>query len=158
MSVNITKSTIVNTIFRNFYDRIKDQITSVTLSISPGSQTIQTYASSYSDVDFSSKDNFPILVVNSPKIPQEQFTLGKTQVNGVIDIEVYCTNSQAADKFLDAINNAIETYKYEFASVGLKQLELEDTDNDFVEHGSIKVHIRLSRWRFLYYFNRTGGF
>ena len=157
-TTTITKSTISNAIFKNFYDRIKDQVSSVTISISPGSQTIQTYASSYSDVDFSSKSNFPILVVNSPRIPQEQFTFGKTQVNGTIDIEIYATNSQAADKFLDAINNAIETYKGTFSSVGLKQIELDDTDNDFVEHGNIKVHMRRSRFKFIYYFSRTQAF
>ena len=158
MTTAITKSTIVNSIFKNFYNRIKDQISSVNLSVSPGSQTIQTYASSYSDIDFSSKSNFPILVVNSPRIPQEQFTFGKTQVNGTIDIEIFCTNSQAADKFLDAINNAIETYKGDYAGVGLTMLELDDTDSDFVEHGKIKVHIRTSRWRFNYKYSRTRAF
>lgn len=156
--VSISKSTLISNIWRNFYDRIKDQVISVNISISPGSQTIQTYASSYSDVDFSSKSNFPTLVVSSPKIPQEQFTFGKTQVNGMIDIEIYATNSQAADKFLDAINNAIETYKGNFASVGIKELELDDTDSDFIEHGNIKVHLRRSRFKFIYYFSRTRAF
>ena len=156
--VTITKSTIVSSIWRNFYDRIKSQITSVTISISPGSQTVQTYASSYSDVNFSSKDNFPIIVINSPRIPQEQFTFGKTQVNGIIDLEVYATNSQAADKFLDAINNAIETYKGDFADLGIQMLELDDTDNDFVEHGNIKVHIRNARWKFQYKYDRTRSY
>lgn len=154
----ISKSTLTNTIFKNFYDRIKDQVSVVTLSISPGSQTVQTYASSYSDVDFSSKSNFPIIVIESPKVPQEQFTLGKTQVNATIDLEVYATNSQAADKFLDAINEAVETYKHEFADLGLTMLELDDTDSDFVEHGNIKVHIRTSRWRFNYKYTRTTGY
>ena len=154
----ISKSTLVSTIWRNFYDRLKSQITLVNISISPGSQTIQSYASSYSDIDFSSKSNFPILVVNSPRIPQEQFTFGKTQVNGTIDLEIYATNSQAADKFIDAINNAIETYKHEFADVGIKMLELDDTDNDFIEQGGIKVHIRTSRWRFVYHYDRTTGY
>ena len=156
--VEITKSTLVSSIWSNFYDRIKDQVTSVDISISPGSQTIQTYASSYSQVTFTSKSNFPILVINSPKIPQEQFTLGKTKVNGTIDIEVYATNSQAADKFLDAINNAIETYKGDFADLGLHQIELDDSNSDFVEQGDIKTHIRGSRFRFVYYFSRTTAY
>ena len=156
--VTISKTTLVSNIWRNFYERIKDQVTSVTLSISPGSQTIQTYSSSYSDVDFSSKSNFPIIVINTPRIPQEQFTFGKTQVNGTIELEVYATNTQAADKFLDAINGAIETYKSDFASLGITMLEMDDTDTDFVEHGSIKVHIRTSRWKFNYKFSRTRAF
>jgi len=155
--VTITKATISNAIFKNFYDRIKS-VTSVDISISPGSQTIQSYLSSYSDVDFSSKDNFPVIVVNSPKVPQEQFTLKKTQVNATIDIEVYATNSQAADKFRDSINNIIETYKHEFADLGITELELDDTDEDFVEHGKVKVHIRTSRFIFKYYFARTTGY
>lgn len=155
--VQISKSTLTSTIWKNFYDRIKS-VTSVNISISPGSQTIQTYATSYSNVDFSSKSNFPIIVINSPRIPQEQFTFKKTQVNGTIDFEVHATNPEAADKFLDAINEAIETYKYEFAQVGLVMLELDDTDDDFVEHGEIKVHIRTSRFKFNYRFDRTTGF
>lgn len=156
--VNVTKSTISSSIWRNFYDRIKDQVTSVNISISPGTQTVQTYAADYGEVDFSSKSNFPIIVINTPKIPQEQFTFGKTQVNGVIDLEVYATNSQAADKFLDAINEAIETYKKDFADLGLLRLEVDDTDVDFVEHGSIKVHIRSARWIFTYIYDRTRAY
>jgi len=155
--VEITSATITSAIWKNFYDRIKS-VTSVNISISPGSQTIQSYLSSYSDVDFSSKDDFPVIVVDSPKVPQEQFTLGKTQVNATIDIGVYATNSQAADKFRDSINNVIETYKHEFADLGITMLELDDTDEDFVEHGNIKVHIRTSRFKFIYYFTRTTGY
>jgi len=157
-TTSISKSSLLSNIWRNFYDRVKDQVTSVTISISPGTQTIQTYATSYSDVNFESKDDFPILVINTPKIPQEQFTFGKTQLNGVIEFEIYATNSQAADKFLDAVNAAIETYKYSFAGVGLKQLELDDIDVDFIEYGNIKAHIRTARWKFIYYFDRTGAF
>jgi len=157
MTTTISKATLINNIFKNFYDRVKT-VTSVTISISPGSQTVQTYASSYNDVDFSSKSNFPIIVINSPRIPQEQFTFGKTQVNGTIDLEVYATNSQAADKFIDAINEAIETYKTDFAGVGIQMLELDDTDDDYISHGKIGVHIRMSRWKFTYYYSRTRAF
>jgi hypothetical protein len=156
--VVIAKSTLVSNIWENFYDRIKAQVTSVTLSISPGSQTVQTYTSSYSDVNFSSKSNFPIIVINPPRVTQEQFTLGKTQVNGEIEIEAFATNSQAADKLLDAINNSIETYKGDFADVGLHMLELDDTDNEFIEHGNIKVHRRRARWRFVYRYSRTTAY
>lgn len=156
--VSITKSTIKSNVWKNFYDRLKDQVNSVTLSISPGTQTIQTYAAGFNDVDFSSESNFPILLINSPRIPQEQLTIGKTQVNGTIDIEIFATNAQAADKFFDAINDAIETYKTTFASLGLKDLDLDSDDGDFVEHGNIKVHIRTAKWKFLYIFDRTRAF
>jgi len=154
----VNKSTMVSDIWNEFYTRIKNQVITINISISPGSQTIQTYASSYSDVIFNSKSDLPILVVNSPRVPMEQFTFGKTQVNGTIEIEIYTTNSQAADKFLDAINNAIETYKGEFASVGLHNLELDDTDDDFVSQGDFNVHWRMCRWRFVYRFNRTRAY
>jgi len=156
--VEITKNTLVSSVWKNFRDRIVSQVNSVSLSISPGSQTVQTYASSYSDVNFSSKDNFPIIVIESPRIPQEQFTFGKTQVNGTIILEVYATNSQAADKFLDAINEAIESYKHEFSDLGIHMLEVDDTDNDFVEHGNIKIQIRRVTWRFVYRYTRTTGY
>lgn len=156
--MTISKSTIVSDIWNEFYTRIKSQVTSVNISISPGSQTIQTYASSYSDVNFTSKDNLPIIVINSPRIPTEQFTLTKTQVNATIELEVYCTNSQAADKFLDAINYAIETYKGDFADLGIHMLELDDTDDDFVSQGDFNVHMRMCRWRFNYKYDRTRSY
>jgi len=161
--MEITKATITNAIFNNFYDRIKDKVTTVTASVSSGpttgnTWTIQKYSSSYSDVDFSSKSNFPIIAINSPRIPQEQLTFRKTKVNGIVEIDVFATNSQVADKFLDAVNEAIETYKTTFASLGLKQLELDDTDSDFIEHGKIKIHLRTVRWRFVYYYERTEAF
>jgi len=156
--MTISKTTLSSDIWGEFYDRIKSNVTSVNISISPGSQTVQTYASSYSDVDFSSKSNFPIIVVNSPRIPHEQFTFGKTNVNATIDIEVFATNSQAVDKFHDAINESIETYKSSLADLGIQNLNLEDTDDDFVEHGNIKVHMRRSRFRFTFKFDRTRAY
>lgn len=156
--VSISKSTIVSSIWRNFRDRIVSQVTTITMSVSPGSQTIQTYASSYSDIDFTSKSNLPIIVINSPRVPTEQFTFGKTQVNATIEIEVFCTNSQAADKFLDAINYAIETYKHEFADLGIQMLDLDDTDDDFLPQGDFNVHQRMCRWRFNYKHDRSRAY
>ena len=158
MTNAITKSTLISNIWSNFYNRIKDQVTTINISISPGTSTIQKYATGYNDIDFSSTDNFPIILVDAPRIPQEQFTFGKTQVNGTIEIEVYATNTQVADKFQDAINNAIETYKGTLAGVGIKMVELDDTDQDFIENGNIKVHLRRTRFKFVYHFTRTKAY
>ena len=158
MASAITKSTLISNIWKNFYDRIKDQVTSVTLSISPGTSTIQKYVASYSDIELDSKSNYPVIIINSPQIPQNQFTFGKTKVNGSIELEVYTTSSQSSDKFLDAINQAVETYKGTLAGVGIRMLDIDNTSNDFIERGNIKIHIRSVTWKFIYYFDRTGAF
>lgn len=146
----VDKTKINEDIWKAFYDRVK----SVTSVIITGNKTItiQNYVAAFPSTILDSKANYPILVVNTPELSYEGLTFRDTRVNGVIEIEIYTNQSEAADKFKDKINDAIQTYQSEFTDAGIENLQLEDDRANMIEKGAIKVHIRNVRWRFEYQF------
>jgi len=156
-TTTISKSNLVEKIWRNFYDRVKDQVTSTTVA-NGTTFTIQHYSGANPDIDIDSKSDLPIIVVDTPIFSTELFTMTRTQLRGSIDIEVYATDSQAADQFLSQINNAVETFKGDLAGVGIHQIDTESTDADMVFRDSIKIHVRRITYVFVYRFDRTKSF
>lgn len=154
----VNKATLIEDIWRNFFDRIKSQVTSVTISTDPFTVTIKGYHGVYSDEIIDSRDNYPFIIVEDPKYNTEQLTMTKTKVNGSILIEVYTTQSQSASKFQSLILDAIETYKGDFASVGIHNVELDSTDSDMFVRGAIKVHSRSVTFKFDFSYDRTRAF
>lgn len=148
--VSILKSTIVENIWQNFRDRLESVIS---VTITNGTIfTIQRYDSSYSDADFSTKSNLPIMVIETPILDINNFTFKKSVVDGTIQVEIYTTSSEAADKFSSSILNNIETYKKELSDVGLKNVIGSLTDTDFVTVGDIRVHVRRLKFNFKFYY------
>jgi len=150
----ISKSTITQKVWENFYDRLKDNISSVTITGS-STVTVQTWTNSFPDKSLDEKGDFPILVVNSPSINWERFTLNKKQCNGTIMIDIYTTQSESADKFLDAIIDSIETYRDDLKTVHLFNVNLDSTDRDNVNRGGFKVHLASCTFSFKYIFTET---
>ena len=66
----ISKSTIIENIWKEFYDRLKAQVISVDIT-GGDTITVQNYVSSFPDQLLDSKDEYPILVVETPKISTE---------------------------------------------------------------------------------------
>ena len=152
--MSISKSTIISGVFENIYDRLAN-VTSVTLSDTTTS-TIQTRTGAFPDKDIDDKSKYPILVVNSPDISWEEFTLTKKQVNGTFAVDVYTTKSESSDLFIDAIINSIETYRATLGNTyGLVMVNLESTDYDMVMREAIKVHMRTCTFSFKYKFTKT---
>ncbi len=104
----VTKSTIIPDTWKNFYDRIKDQVTTVEITGS-NTITVDNYVSSFPDKLLDSKSNYPIIVVEDPNTPTENFTSGKTRIDGSIVIGVYTNQSESASKLLAKIIDSIET-------------------------------------------------
>lgn len=156
---NLSKSTVVQAVYENIYDRIAANVTSVTLSDATTS-TIQTYTGAFPDKDIEdagsgAKALFPICVINSPNISWTEFTLTKKQVEGTFTIDIYATKSEASDLFLDAIINSIETYRATLRGYGMTFVNLESTDYDFVMRGKIKIHKKSCTFEFKYVFTKT---
>ena len=150
----LSKSTIISGVFENIYDRLAN-VTSVTLSDATTS-TIQTRTGAFPDKDIDDKSKYPILVVNSPDISWEEFTLTKKQVNGTFAIDIYTTKSESADLFIDAIINSIETYRAILSKTyGIGMVNLESTDYDMVMREGIKIHMRSCTFSFKYKFTKT---
>jgi len=151
---NVTKSTIVQSIWNNFYDRISANVKTVTL-VDSSKQTIQTYTAAFPSKSFDSKDNFPILIIDTPKFSTDFYTLTRSIVDGNIDIEIYTTKSESADKFVDAIFNSIETYKNDLRGGGIKMIELNSVDFDMFERGRMKIHMRRLNFTFQFVYDKT---
>ena len=153
----LTKSTVLKNAWTNVYDRMVANVTTVTLTDATTS-TIQTYTGSFPDEDIDTKISYPILVVNSPELSWEDFTLTKKQVNGTITIDIYTTKSESADLFIDAIIESIETYRHTLGNTyKMVWVNLEDTDYDQVMRGKIKVHQRSCTFGFKFKFTKSTG-
>ena len=162
MANSITKSTVIESIWKNFFDRIKSQVTSVNISDKgvPESKTItiQTYASTFPDNEIDTKSKYPILVVDSPSVESDYFTLDKDKIFGSVTIDIYTNQAESADKFLSKIIDAIETYKHDFNGIGLIKIKLSDTTSDSVQRNQIKLHLRSAIFDFEYHYSKTRGY
>ena len=155
--VTINKATLSSNVWETFYDRIKTQVTSVTLSDS-SSRSVQTWTGSFPDSEFDNRDAYPIIVIETPTIswadsPTLTMTKKKAMIN--IMIEIYDSKSESAELLLDAVNNAIETYRASLKDLGLDFVKQEMTDSDEVFRGKIKVHVRRTTWSMEYNFTST---
>lgn len=147
MTNSVNKISLVADIWKNFYDRVKAQVTTVTIT-GPIVITVQNYVSAMPDAMLDVKSNYPIIVVKSPKVPTGKFTEGKKVVDGTITIETYTNQSEAGDKLISLVNNSIETYIPDLGQVGFRRIEVEDSDDDFVKRGKIKIHVRTTTFSF----------
>lgn len=147
MTNNVNKASIIPDIWKNFYDRIKDQVTTVTIT-GPLVITVQNYVSAMPDGMIDTKSNYPIIIVKSPKVPTGKFTEAKSVVDGTITIETYTNQSESADKLISLVNNSIETYVPDLGKVGFRMIEVVDSSDDFVQRGKIKIHTRTTTFSF----------
>ena len=157
MSV-LTKSTVVQAVFGNIYDRISSNVTSVTLSDATTS-TIQIYTSAFPDSEIDTKSSYPICVINSPNLSWTNFSLTKKQVEGLFTIEIYTTKAESAELFLDAIINSIETYRNTLGNTDkMLWVNLESTDSaNLMRSSSMKVHMRSCAFSFKFTFTKSAG-
>ena len=147
MTTAIDKSTIISNIYKNFYDLVV-AISGFTSIVYP----------TFPDVVKDSKDDYPIVIINSPEIDWSTFTFGKGIVEGEIMVDIYTNTPSETDSKASAVSNKIETSKYVLAQVGLKDINLSRTSSDNVNTGKIKIFIKSLPFTFKYYYTKTGAF
>ena len=152
----VEKVSIISDIWKLFYDRVKSQVTTVTIT---GGHVVNVklYTNNFNDTDFELNTHYPVIIVKTPIIPDKVFTFGKNVVNGSIEVDLYTTQAESADKFCSQIFNAIETYRGTLAQNGLRKITIIGPDSDMSMRGLIKVHIRKLRFEYVYYYDKTGG-
>lgn len=150
--VELNKSTIIENIFKNFLDLIKDNVTSVKIDdkgvTDAKTVNVQTYTSDFPAKLIDSKDNYPIISVVSPSLTSSGLnTYGKRSYEGMVDIDIFCTNAPSADKFLSSVLDTIEKNKSTLFGNGFTLVDLEDTDRDSFTRESFVTHYRRARFR-----------
>ena len=148
---SLTRSTVIQKVFENIYDRLVDNVTSVSIT-GPVTVTIKTYTNSFPDKPLDEKSDYPILVVNVPSLNWDNFTIKKKTARGTFTVDIYTTSSEAADKFADAISNSIETYRDDLKAVRVDFVNLDSMSADQAFRGNIKVHLRSLTFSFKYSF------
>ena len=154
MVVSISKASILKDTWETFYDRLSTDVTNITTDASDVF-TIQTYTSSFPDKVIDNKSSYPILIVNPVNVEWEPFSLTKKWVNGTIELEIYVTNSEAADMFLDAMIESIETYRDTLSDNKMTFVDLDSTDSDSVMRNGFKLHVRRCVFSFRLIINKT---
>jgi hypothetical protein len=152
----VEKATIVQDIWKLFYDRIKAQVTSQLIT-GNHTITIKSYDSNFSDRPFEDNSYYPVIVISPPTIPDNIFTFGKNRVDGTVTITLYSYQAESADKFASQIFNTIESYRATLAINGLRKIKFSGPEADMVQRGGIKIHMRRLRVDFSYYYNKSGG-
>jgi len=157
MTNSVSKSSIIPGVWKNFYDRIKSQVTTVTIT---GSTVVpvQNWVADFPDQLIDTKSEYPIIVVRDPKTPTDTFTATKTKLTGTIEIEVFANQAEAASKLIAQVINSIETYKGDLAKVGIRQITNADTNQDSATRGKIKLHLRSIVFNFTLFYTNTQGF
>jgi len=151
----LDKSKITQTVYTNIYDRLKDTVTSVTITGST-TVTIQTYTGSYNDKVFDTKSNYPILLMNNPTFNWDTFTITKKAVEGKFTVEIFSTQAESSSKFIDAIIDSIETYRGDLKHTGkMSFVDLESTDTDSYLRGSMQIHVSSCTFSFRFIFGGT---
>ena len=147
MIATVNKETILKNVFKNFYDLVT--------AISGFSTIVWP---TFPDNVLDAKGDYPVIVVNSPEISWEPFTLTKNVLEGTIAIDIFTNTPSETDTKTDSINDKIETSKKTLADVGLRQVNLDSTSTDMASQGKIKVHLKTIIFNYKFYFTNTRAY
>ena len=121
-----------------FYDRIKAQITSVTLT--DGSiVTVKTVSFAFPDKDIMDKTDFPIVVIDNSDASDETLVYGKREITNRLIIECVATSTETLSRLLSAIYDTIRTNGKTFFDSGVTNIEFIDKDSESDLMGGLKV-------------------
>lgn len=144
MGVTVSKVTVVENIYKNFYD-IVSAISGFSTMVYPA----------FPNINLTTSSSYPIIILNSPEISWNQFTFGKSVLNGTISLDIFTTSAKTTDQYASDIQNGIEVEKDTLAGYGLRMVFLDSTTTDTILHGKIKIHIKTLTFSYKFYFDKT---
>jgi hypothetical protein len=149
----INKDTVIEDIFKLFLDQLKDRVVSVTIDnmgvANSKTITIGTYTSSNPSELLDGKASYPILSIRSTDIASGGWnTLGKESYEGIVEIELFCTNAPSADKFSSLIMKSLREARQEMFDDGLYLLRLESSYGDNFQRGGNDFNIYYRNLRY----------
>lgn len=145
MTVTVSQSTIIENVYKNFYD----------LVVAIGGIFATKVYPSFPDIVEDAVADYPIVVIGSPDIGWDTFTFGKNLTEGTIAIDVYTNTPKDTDQYSSDISNQIEVSKDTFSSIGLRQVNLEGTNSNMFPQGKIKVFIKTLIFNYKFYSDKT---
>lgn len=157
---SVTKQTLVSSVWENFYDILNTKVVGTSITDAHSNiHTLSRATNSFPDTAIDQKSTYPILIIHSPNFTTDtQFTLNKEESSGTIEIEIYTTSSEAADKFIDKIIDSVETSRGDLADVGLHKVVKASVDSDSIQREQIKLHVRSVTYSFVFRYVRTGSY
>jgi len=148
MTIQVTKSKLIENIYRNFFDivRASDSIfTNIIYAAMP-------------DFELTKVNSYPIIILNDPKLKSEQKTMEKSKNGGVIIFEVYTTDAKLTAQYADKLIDAIEINKGTLADNGIHEVFNGETNGDTIPYGKVKVHIKFIPFTFVVYTSKTHAY
>lgn len=144
----VSRNTARDVIWNLFYDRINGDVTSVTL-INSNVITIQNMFNAWNSSQIKNKSDLPVIILEPPKFTSVQHTFKKSNYTGLITLYVNTTQKEAAIKFIDAINESIESYRTTLRyDHGFKFLDIDDEDDGNLDLGAFSGYYQLIRYKF----------
>lgn len=133
--MTITKAYLYSSIYKLFYNTIFDNLTN------PHTGTTKYIYPAFPLNKVEDKDTYPLLVINSPDIKEEEFTFEDTEYQGEIKLTYFDTSVKDTDTYKDKILNCIENRtKTHFEANGIEFLKMEASPTTNFDHGAVKGH------------------
>lgn len=121
-----------------FYDLIEDNVNSITLN-NGTTVSVKNHFFTFPDKEFTSKDEFPIICIESDDAFDETFVYNKDELTSRIRVEVYSTSTESMLKLIGACYNIIKSNTSTLFDEGITKVRLVDKDTDKDKFGSIKI-------------------
>lgn len=153
----ISVDKLQTSVWKNFYDLIKANVTSVYIYGSGGAGTkkvdIKSVLSQYADKGLDKSSDYPIIVVNMPTNDFSNLSFREMLVKGDIVFECYATQTETRDKIVEAITYQIMSNRSELMTykITLSDNPIQDQDSGQYNRGAINVHY--GRIRVAYEYN-----
>lgn len=131
----ITKAALFSSIYKLFYTTINTNLTNPHVA---GTHYIFP-AFPLNKIGESSL--YPLLVIESPDVSEEEFTFSETEYTASLDISYFGTSAKNVDDYKDKLINCIENRtKTVFEANGVEFLMMESSPTTPFEHGAVKGH------------------
>jgi len=141
MGVTISRSTIIENIYKNFYDLLS---TLTSFDVYPA----------FPDKDISSSSSYPIMILGSPDLSWDNFTIKKKLVSGTITFEVYTADAKTCDQFASDVIDKIEGSLRTLRTYGLRKVQLASTDKEVFQREDFNIHNKTMTFSYEYIFTR----
>jgi len=144
----VSKNTIIEDSYKGFYDLLQAD-----------SNLANAIYPSFPDLNIdqaTSKDSYPIHVLNHPEIESEEIvTLTKKRIFLNITFEINTTSPKTTDQKASSATNSIEVGTPTLRALGLKMIEVDSVNSEIIQRGNIKIHQQVIRWKFEYIYTKA---